>query len=236
MFFGPGSGIQTRSGRLIVPAAAYIQGSSYFYVVYSDDGGSSWSRGEFVQSIATNENQLVELEDGSILMSARQSVGDLRFHALSKDGGSTWSGQMLGQSVTPVAAAVERYTATPGSEARILWTGPRGPGRNVLVVRLGNDDGQSFSLERLISGEWAAYSDLTILKDATIGVLWERGRKSAYQFITFSRFNLHFLEQKGEMDTNGRSVSLVTLRWRSPTTESQGTQRWLRRRSECRDG
>ena len=234
MFFGPGSGIQTRSGRLIVPAAAYSQGSSYSYAVYSDDGGSSWSRGEFVRGIATNENQLVELEDGSILMSARQSVGALRFHALSKDGGSTWSRQVLGQSVTPVAAAVERYASTLGSEARILWTGPRGPGRNVLVVRLSNDDGQSFSLERLISGDQAAYSDLTTLKDSTIGVLWERGEKSEYQFITFSRFNLQFLEQK--MDTDGHSVSHVTLRWPPLTTDSRGTQRVLRPPPESRDG
>jgi hypothetical protein len=43
----------------------------------------------------------------------------------------------------------------------------------------------------LISEELAAYSDLTILKDKTVGVLWERAN---YKFITFTRFNREFLE------------------------------------------
>ncbi len=36
--------------------------------------------------------------------------------------------------------------------------------------------------------------DMIVLKDKTVGVLWERGEARGYQFITFSRFNREFLE------------------------------------------
>jgi hypothetical protein len=56
------------------------------------------------------------------------------------------------------------------------------------------DEGQTFVAERPVATGPAAYSDLTVLKDKTVGVLWERGVERGYQFITFSRFGLDFLE------------------------------------------
>ena len=47
----------------------------------------------------------------------------------------------------------------------------------------------------MISDNYAAYSDLTVLKDKTIGVLWERGVEVGYKFITFTRLNREWLEQ-----------------------------------------
>ena len=60
-------------------------------------------------------------------------------------------------------------------------------------MRLSYDEGKSFVVEKLISEEKAAYSDITILKDKSIGVLWER---DGHRHLTFSRFNLGFLEPK----------------------------------------
>ena len=75
----------------------------------------------------------------------------------------------------------------------MLWTGPKGPGRKTLVLRASYDEGKTFTGEKVISNDRAAYSDLTILKDKSVGVIWERG---GYAFVTFSRFNLDFLEPK----------------------------------------
>ena len=72
----------------------------------------------------------------------------------------------------------------------ILWTAPKGPGRNKLIVRTTYDEGRTFTNERLISDEPAAYSDLTVLEDKSVGVLWERGN---YRFITFTRLDREFL-------------------------------------------
>ena len=124
-----------------------------------------------------DENQLVELADGRLLMDIRQESGPHRSFSTSEDGGKTWSARRPGLPVSPVACAIERYTLKSAGDDRdrIIWTGPKGPDRQNLVVRISYDEGQTFPVERLIAAGPAAYSDLTILKDKTIGVLWERG-------------------------------------------------------------
>ncbi len=91
--------------------------------------------------------------------------------------------------------AIERYSlkASGDERNRILWTGPKGPGRAKLVVRVSYDEAETFANERLLSDQLAAYSDLTVLKDKTVGVLWER---ADYKFITFTRLTQSFLEPK----------------------------------------
>ncbi len=205
--FGPGGPIQDRKGRLIVPlsrttgrrnsAGKLVGGSWNAFVIFSDDDGRTWQRGQLLPGgDRTNENQLVELADGRILMDARQMSGPHRWLATSSDGGQTWSKLRPGETVSPVACAIERCTlkSAGADRNRIVWSGPKGPGRANLVVRTSYDEGQTFTNERLISSNRAAYSDLTILKDGTVGILWERGAKRGYEFITFSRLNLEFLD------------------------------------------
>jgi sialidase-1 len=104
-----------------------------------------------------------------------------------------------GEAVTPVACAIERYTLTSAGadRNRIVWTGPKGPGRTNLVVRISYDEGRTFPVERLIWDEQAAYSDMTLLADRGVGVLWERGLEQGYEFISFTRLGPEFLEPDG---------------------------------------
>jgi len=189
---GPGGAIQTRDGRLIVPMWRYAPWRGF--ALFSDDHGQTWQRGnEMPGSQGSDEDQLVELSDGRLLLDARQQQGSHRWIAISSDGGRTWSAPREGQSVTPVCCAIERYTLKSAGDDRdrLVWTGPKGPGRKSLVVRISYDEGQSFTVERMITDEPAAYSDLTVLKDKSVGVLWERG---GYRFITFTRLSREFLE------------------------------------------
>ena len=91
--------------------------------------------------------------------------------------------------MTPVACAIERWTLAAAGQGRnrLLWSGPKGPDRKRLVVRTSVDEGQTFTDERVISEDFAAYSDLTVLKDGTAGILWERGVERGYQYLTFTR-------------------------------------------------
>ena len=191
---GPGGPIQTRAGRLLVPIwkAPYA-----VFTIYSDDHGRSWQRGQFVPgNQGGDENQLVELANGHILMDIRQNSGPHRWLAESADGGATWAEPRPGLAVTPVACAIERFTlqAAGAQSNRIVWTGPKGPERRQLVIRVSYDEGRTFKLERLISEQYAAYSDLALLKDRSLGILWERGVERGYQFITFTKVGLEFLE------------------------------------------
>jgi len=192
---GPGGAIQTRTGRLLIPMwkAPFAN-----FALYSDDHGHTWQRGQFVPGKqGGDECQAVELADGRILMDIRQETGSNRWLAESTDGGTTWGQPGPGLAVTPVACAIERFTLQSASEERnrLLWTGPKGPERKHLRLLTSYDEGRTFAHERLVSDDYAAYSDLTILKDQTVGVLWERGVDRGYQFITFTRLNRAWLEE-----------------------------------------
>jgi hypothetical protein len=191
---GPGGAIQTRTGRLIVPMWKMPSGN---FAVFSDDHGRTWQRSQFVPGKqGGDENQIVELADGRLLMDIRQNSGPHRWLAESADGGRTWAEPRPGLTVTPVMCAIERFTLkTAGDDGDcIIWTAPKGPERRRLVIRSSDDEGKSFANERLISDDYAAYSDLTILQDKTIGILWERGVERGYQRITFTRLNREWLD------------------------------------------
>ncbi len=193
---GPGGVIQTRTGRIVVPMWKMPFGD---FAIFSDDHGATWKRGQTVPGQQMgDENQLVELADGRLLMDFRQNKGTHRWFSESSDGGQTWSEPRPGITVTPVACAIERFTlrAAGHDRDRLIWTGPKGPDRRLLVIRTSLDEGKSFPHERLISDNFAAYSDLTILKDQTIGVLWERGVDRGYERITFTRLNREWLESE----------------------------------------
>lgn len=192
---GPGGAIQARSGRLLAPVWKVDPWG--VLAIYSDDHGRTWQRGGLMPGASGgNEDQLVELADGRILIDVRQASGPHRWLAESRDGGQTWSAARPGVTVSPVCCAIERFTLKSAGDDRdrIVWSGPRGPDRVNLVVRTSYDEGQTFVNERLIAGQYAAYSDLTVLKDKTVGVLWERGVERGYQYLTFTRFNREFLE------------------------------------------
>jgi len=194
---GPGGAIQTSSGRLVVPC--WRSAPMRNFVLYSDDHGRSWQRSaEVPGEEQINENQVVELADGRVLMDSRQRRGAHRWMSTSSDGGNTWSNPRPGQQVTPVMCGIERFTLAAGSAGRnrILWSGPAGPGRTNLTVWTSYDEGKSFQNPRRIYEGPSAYSDMTILDDGTVGILWERGRKRGYQFITFTRVDLSWLEPK----------------------------------------
>lgn len=190
---GPGGAIQTRKGRLLFAswkATPYVP-----FCLHSDDHGKTWRRSAMVPGVqGGNECQVVELADGRILMDIRQNDGPSRWVSISEDGGTTWSSPRPGATVSPVACAIERLTRKAGRERdRIAWTGPRGPARKTLVARVSYDEGETYSNERLVYDGLAAYSDLALLRGASLGVLWER---DDYRHITFTRLTMEFLEPK----------------------------------------
>lgn len=188
---GPGGAIQTKSGRLISPVFACP--AERVFSIYSDDHGATWHRSAIVPGgKGANESQLIELADGTILMDSRQSGGSHRWMTTSSDDGQTWSEPRPGMSLTSVACAIERFSLeSAGDRNCIIWTGPKGPHRNNLVIRVSYDEAKTFPVERLIYKGGSGYSDLTILKDKTVGVLWER---NGYDHITFTRLNRGFFQ------------------------------------------
>lgn len=200
---GPGHGIQLKDGRLLLPCDHRVSQAGDWnkagrsHVIYSDDRGRTWKLGGSTD-FGMNECEAVERTDGSILLSMRNYVGSkYRSFSVSRDGGLTWSKPEHNEQVfCPVCqASIVRYSSEP--EGRILHSNPGGPGRVELTVRVSFDEGLNWPLSRVLHEGPAAYSDLVVLPDGTIGCLYECGRKRAYERIVFARFGLDWLEEKG---------------------------------------
>lgn len=194
-----GSGIQLRSGRLIVPATRRTQGKTQSFALYSDDRGKKWHGGEVVDGVV-NEAQIVELSDGRLLMSVRPNSGGDRMMAISSDRGEHWTKPKPLFPSTRVAEAIERYTRkgeNGASRNRLLHTIPAGGplgARSNLEIRTSYDEGATFGAARQVYGGYAAYSDLVKIDSDQVGILWERGETTGYQFITFTIVDRAFLE------------------------------------------
>jgi sialidase-1 len=199
---GPGIGIQTRDGRLVIPANHAEAGTGVHrsHLVLSDDRGQSWRLGASADD-GTNESQIVELAGGRLLLNMRNHPPRPENHRLvatSADGGRTLSRAQADPALIepPAQASLIRFTQRPADDRdRLLFANPASTRRERMTVRLSHDEGAAWPIARVIHEGPAAYSSLVVLDDLSIGLLYERGASSPYERITFARFTLDWLSE-----------------------------------------
>lgn len=205
---GPGVGIQTRDGRLVIPAnhAEAATGVYRAHTFFSEDGGQRWRLGGSSES-GTNESQVVELADGRLMLNMRNhppKPENFRMVASSSDRGLTWSAASADRALVepPAQASLLRLTtaATHGRN-RLLFANPASARRERMTVRLSYDEGATWPVARVLHEGPAAYSSLVVLPDRTIGLLFERGDRSAYEGIAFAHFTLGWLTEGHDRET-----------------------------------
>jgi sialidase-1 len=200
---GPGVGIQLRrgpfAGRILMP---FNQGPNPWkvYAAYSDDGGDTWAYGALCDDSQTsgcgNEVQMVELVDGTVMLNSRNFGGiGLRKRAFSFDGGLSWTPleDDPGLAEPGCMASVLRHTDPLDgiSSSRIAYAGPNSTtGRVDGTVHLSYDEGQTWSVSKLLKPGFYAYSVLASLGNGDLGVLFESAN---YDRITFARVPVAWL-------------------------------------------
>jgi sialidase-1 len=204
---GPGVGIQTRSGRLVIPANHAERGAEpgvgvhRSHVFYSDDHGAHWTLGASADP-GTNESQIVELSDGRLRLNMRNhppKAENFRMVAISADGGRTLSPARPDPALIepPAQASLIALppSRAPGARARLVFANPASTRRERLTVRISEDDGATWPIARIVEEGPAAYSSLVALRDGSFGLLFERGETSPYERIAFARLTLAWLAQ-----------------------------------------
>ncbi|HEX5271308.1 MAG TPA: sialidase family protein [Gemmataceae bacterium] len=148
---GPGVGIRTKAGRLVVPCDNCVKGSKarQAHVILSDDGGKSWKLGGVVGPDC-NESQVVERTDGSLLLNMRSYRGhNRRLVAVSKDGGETFSRPEEDRAlVEPVCQA--SVLRLPGRDGGVLFSNPASTKRERMTVRLSTDEGKTWTHAKVL--------------------------------------------------------------------------------------
>jgi len=199
---GPGVGIQTSGGRLVIPGNHAVAGSGIHrsHIFFSDDGGQHWRLGARSDA-GTNESQIAELADGRLMLNMRNhppQPENFRMVATSDDLGQTLSRATPDRALVepPAQASLLRLTTTKTADRnRLLFANPASAQRERLTVRLSYDEGVTWPVARVVHEGPAAYSSLVVLPDLSIGLLFERGDRSAYERIAFARFTLEWLTE-----------------------------------------
>ena len=196
---GPGVGIQTRTGRLVIPGNHAVAGTAvhHSHVVFSDDGGRSWQIGGSADA-GSNESQVVELADGRLMLNMRNhppKSENFRMVATSDDGGRTWSQAKPDRALIEPPAQASLLRLTTDGRNRLLFSNPASARRERMTVRMSEDEGATWPVSRVVHEGPAAYSSLVVLPDRSIGLLFERGDRSPYEKITFVRLTLEWLTE-----------------------------------------
>ncbi|MCI7438088.1 MAG: exo-alpha-sialidase [Coriobacteriaceae bacterium] len=174
---GPGRGLVTSSGRIILPCYVfqYGRGDGPTSVIYSDDG-VTWHRSEDLD-LQASEATVVEA-DGLLYIFARHGVC-----AVSRDNGETWVDE---QSIRGTGINIHEYcqidaitySRSIDGKTAILLSCPTGSGRanGTIFVGLVQGDGSidwAYSHAVTSNGAPYAYSCLTEQRDGSIGLLYE---------------------------------------------------------------
>lgn len=208
-FFGSGNGIITSKGRIAFVAAmrtdAKWGGVMENVVVYSDDAGRTWQSSPVARANG-DEAKILELTDGRLLISSRNRAGgaNARTFVHSSDHGMTWTQpavwtELMGNACN---AALTRYSAegvNGAKESIVLHTLLESGRREKLRLYMSTDEGATWPISRLICFGEAAYSEVAILPDGTIGIISEENDHPAYD-IYFTRVSLDWLK-------DGRDIS-----------------------------
>ncbi len=215
---GPGHAIQLKNGRLVAPVwmansdklvPHRSHAPSCVATIYSDDLGKTWKRGAIVADNSPrlknpNETMALQLEDGRVMLNIR-NPSDVRRRAVSysPDGAGNWTLPAFDDELfEPVCmASIARISSTSeGGKSRVLFVNPdsrnipKHPRQN-LTAKLSYDEGENWTVQKVINPTSSGYSDLAVGTNGMIYCLYETntvGKGNNYSLI-LKRFNVAWL-------------------------------------------
>lgn len=192
----PGRGIVMEDGTLVFPAEGRdAKGMAFSTIIYSKDHGKTWTAGE-PATFNTNECQVVELSDHSLMLNARHRAnrrlkeGNGRAVAVTKDMGKTWtehptSRKALIEPTCQGGLYRHDYVEDGVKKHVLLFTNPSDTDSRINhTLKVSFDDGMTWPEEYwmlLDEGKGAGYSCITAIDQDTIGIFYE-GSQSDIQF------------------------------------------------------
>lgn len=210
-FNGPGNGMQLRDGTLVFPAQfRHGGGTPHSCFVYSSDSGEHWhiSPAALPEQPPTSESAIAQCADGSLLLSMRnESKSGLRAWARWEWKGSieqgAWSRPWF---ALPEPACMASLISHP--KGALLFSNPAdAKSRVAMTVRSSKDNGATWNSGRLLDSRPSAYSCMAVLKDGSIGILYECGDVSSIATLAFARFPLDWITSAA---AKAEPVSTVT--------------------------
>ena len=175
IFITSGSGIQTKDGTLLHTLVHVNDGNALFG---SSDHGKTWRIfGKPVKN--GDECKVVELTDGSWMINSRWRGGGRQIH-ITKDRGEIWESHYDADLSDPQCnAQIMRVGKV------LLFSNCKSQNRrHNLYVRASIDDGKTWNEGVCIEPLGAAYSDMCVLPERRIGIVYEGAGYATINFTT----------------------------------------------------
>ena len=138
------------------------------YIIYSDDEGNTWKFSTQSAYSGGDESKLVELADGTVMISVRQ--GGQRGYNKSTDGGVTWGTQAKWADISGCACNADILYV---NKHVMLHSYPNNGSRKNLTIKASFDDGKSWSNPYVVCAPGASYSTMDVTKDGDIAIFYE---------------------------------------------------------------
>lgn len=176
-FNGPGKGITMKDGTLVFPAQYKDKDQMpHSTIIYSKDKGKSWHVGTGAKS-NTTEAQVVELQNGSLMLNMRDNRGGSRSVAVTKDLGASWTEHSTSRSALPEPVCMASIIENRFDPSMLLFSNPAtDKGRNTITIKASLDNGNSWPSQHhllLDEGTGWGYSCLTMINEEEVGILYE---------------------------------------------------------------
>ena len=206
---GPGKGISMSDGTLVIPAqyqdpsnkddkvANRLPHSTF---IFSRDHGKTWTTGTGAWD-DTTEAQIIELNDGELMLNCRFNRANNRVVTTTSDMGSTWKEHATTRKALIEPRACMASLINVGRELSwrkltgfdnqfLLFSNPESlTGRNHITIKASKDGGNSWpKRHRLLLDELGGrgYSCLSMIDSETVGILYEGSQSD----LTFQRVKL----------------------------------------------
>ena len=191
-FQGPGRGITMKDGTLVIPiqhqeGEERIMHGTYPLnsgVAYSTDHGETWHAHNFAHTV-TSESAVAEIEPGKLMLSMRDET-DSQYRRVftTTDLGRTWTehssnGKVYEQSACEASLIHVDAADNVLGQDLLLMSNPQGTTgwRSCITIQASLDKGATWTHRLLVDpGGSLGYSCLTMIDNATVGILYESSR------------------------------------------------------------
>lgn len=214
---GPGCGITMKDGTIVFPAQIWQLGANprcMSTICYSRDGGKNWAYGAGAPH-STSECQVVELQDGSLMLNCRNEArSGRRMVYVTRDLGKTWQAHESNDKTLsePTCQASLVSVDTKAYGRLLLFSNPKSQGgRDHMTIRYSKDEGVTWSEGyEYDSRPCLGYSCIALTDEEHVGIIYEAAHTdgvSGMRGIGFIRIPLETV-MTGE-DVPARPASMV---------------------------
>lgn len=138
------------------------------YIIYSDDEGKTWKFSTQSAYSGGDESKLVELADGTVMISVRQN--GQRGYNKSTDGGVTWGTQAKWADINGNACNGDILYV---NKHVMLHSYPNDGKRKNVTIKASFDGGKSWSNPYVVCAPSSCYSTMDVTKDGDIAIFYE---------------------------------------------------------------